>query len=93
MENPVEEDYHTSNHYPGDEGQEAEEQAEGTPVAEDPRVISKEFRELEEDGALGTLVGTYFGARLLKEGVTPMRMGGALLTVAGVIVLAVASQG
>lgn len=39
---------------------------------------------------LGTLVGTYFGARLLKEGVTPMRMGGALLTVAGVIVLAVA---
>ncbi|HVG62346.1 MAG TPA: FHA domain-containing protein [Hyalangium sp.] len=50
MENPVEEDYHTSNHYPGDEGQEAEEQAEGTPVAEDPRVISKEFRELEEEG-------------------------------------------
>lgn len=40
---------------------------------------------------LGTLVGTYFGARLLKEGVTPMRMGGALLTVAGVVVLAVAS--
>jgi drug/metabolite transporter (DMT)-like permease len=39
---------------------------------------------------LGTLVGTYFGARLLKEGVTPMRMGGAVLTVAGVIVLAVA---
>jgi len=40
---------------------------------------------------LGTLVGTYFGARLLKEGVTPMRMGGAVLTVAGVIVLATAS--
>jgi len=40
---------------------------------------------------LGTLVGTYFGARLLKEGVTPIRMGGALLTVAGVVVLAVAS--
>jgi drug/metabolite transporter (DMT)-like permease len=39
---------------------------------------------------LGTLIGTYFGARLLKEGVTPMRMSGALLTVAGVIVLALA---
>jgi pSer/pThr/pTyr-binding forkhead associated (FHA) protein len=52
MENPVEEDYHTSNHYPRGDGaeEEAEEQAEGTPVAEDPRVISKEFRELDEEG-------------------------------------------
>jgi drug/metabolite transporter (DMT)-like permease len=39
---------------------------------------------------LGTLIGTYFGVRLLKEGVTGMRMAGAALTVAGVIVLALA---
>jgi pSer/pThr/pTyr-binding forkhead associated (FHA) protein/tetratricopeptide (TPR) repeat protein len=50
MENPVEEEYHTSNHYPREESQEDEEQAEGTPVAEDPRVISKEFREMDEEG-------------------------------------------
>jgi pSer/pThr/pTyr-binding forkhead associated (FHA) protein/tetratricopeptide (TPR) repeat protein len=50
MENPVEEDYHTSNHYPREEDLDAEEQAEGTPVAEDPRVVSKEFREMEEEG-------------------------------------------
>ncbi len=51
MENPVEEDYHTSNHYPGgqDEGQQGDE-PEGTPVAEDPRAVSKEFRELDEEG-------------------------------------------
>jgi drug/metabolite transporter (DMT)-like permease len=39
---------------------------------------------------LGTLIGTYFGVRLLKEGVTVMRMTGAALTVTGVIVLALA---
>lgn len=52
MENPVEEDYHTSNHYPRGDApdEEGEEQAEGTPVAEDPRVVSKEFRELDEEG-------------------------------------------
>jgi pSer/pThr/pTyr-binding forkhead associated (FHA) protein len=49
MENPVEEEYHTSNHYPAEESQEEEERAEGTPVAEDPRIVSKEFREMEED--------------------------------------------
>jgi pSer/pThr/pTyr-binding forkhead associated (FHA) protein/tetratricopeptide (TPR) repeat protein len=52
MENPVEEDYHTSNHYPAEEGEgeRAEEPPEGTPVADDPRVVSKEFREMDEDG-------------------------------------------
>jgi pSer/pThr/pTyr-binding forkhead associated (FHA) protein/tetratricopeptide (TPR) repeat protein len=49
MENPVEEDYNTSNHYPREENQDEEELAEGTPVAEDPRVISKEFREMDEE--------------------------------------------
>jgi drug/metabolite transporter (DMT)-like permease len=39
---------------------------------------------------LGTLIGTWFGARLLKEGVTPARMTGAALVVGGVIALALA---
>jgi drug/metabolite transporter (DMT)-like permease len=39
---------------------------------------------------LGTLIGTWFGARLLKEGVTPVRMTGAALVVGGVIALALA---
>lgn len=38
---------------------------------------------------LGTLIGTYFGARLLKERVTPIRLTGAVLIVTGVIALAV----
>ena len=42
-----EEEYHTSNHYPA-EGEE-EEPAEGTPVADDPRVVSKELQELDEE--------------------------------------------
>jgi len=37
---------------------------------------------------LATLVGTYFGARLLKEKVTPVRLVGAVLIVSGVIALA-----
>lgn len=37
---------------------------------------------------LATLVGTYFGARLLKEQVTPIRLIGAVLIVTGVIALA-----
>lgn len=37
---------------------------------------------------LATLVGTYFGARLLKEQVTPIRLTGAVLIVSGVIALA-----
>ncbi|MET0533509.1 MAG: DMT family transporter [Steroidobacter sp.] len=37
---------------------------------------------------LATLIGTYFGARLLKERVTPVRLVGALLIVSGVITLA-----
>lgn len=37
---------------------------------------------------LGTLIGTYFGARLLKEQVTPLRLTGALLIVSGVVALA-----
>lgn len=37
---------------------------------------------------LATLVGTYFGARLLKEEVTPIRLTGAILIVSGVIALA-----
>ncbi len=48
MENPVEEDYHTSNHYPGEE---AEAPGEGTPVGEDPRGRSKEFVSLEDEEA------------------------------------------
>lgn len=38
---------------------------------------------------LATLVGTYFGARLLKEKVTSVRMLGAVLIVSGVIALAI----
>lgn len=37
---------------------------------------------------LSTLVGSYFGARLLKERVTPQRVVGAVLIVAGVVSLA-----
>ncbi len=38
---------------------------------------------------LATLIGTYFGARLLKEQVTPIRLTGAVLIVTGVIALAI----
>lgn len=38
---------------------------------------------------LATLVGTYFGARLLKERVTSVRLLGAVLIVSGVIALAI----
>lgn len=38
---------------------------------------------------LATLVGSYFGAKLLKERTTPARIVGAMLIVAGVISLAV----
>jgi drug/metabolite transporter (DMT)-like permease len=38
---------------------------------------------------LATLVGTYFGARLLKEKVTSVRLLGAVLIVSGVIALAI----
>jgi drug/metabolite transporter (DMT)-like permease len=38
---------------------------------------------------LATLVGTYFGARLLKEQVTSVRLIGAVLIVSGVIALAI----
>jgi multidrug transporter EmrE-like cation transporter len=38
---------------------------------------------------LATLVGTYFGARLLKERVTSVRLIGAVLIVSGVIALAI----
>lgn len=37
---------------------------------------------------LATLIGTYFGARLLKEQVTPLRLTGAVLIVSGVVALA-----
>lgn len=37
---------------------------------------------------LATLIGTYFGARLLNERVTPVRLIGAALIVSGVIALA-----
>lgn len=37
---------------------------------------------------LATLIGTYFGARLLKEQVTPVRLTGAVLIVGGVVLLA-----
>jgi drug/metabolite transporter (DMT)-like permease len=43
------------------------------------------------DGVLkgaATLIGTYFGARMLKERVTPVRLIGAALIVSGVIALA-----
>jgi pSer/pThr/pTyr-binding forkhead associated (FHA) protein len=46
MENPSEEEYHTSNHFPAEE---QEDPAEGTPVGEDPRVVSKEMRAMEDD--------------------------------------------
>lgn len=49
MDPPREEEYYTSNHYPA-EGE--EEPGEGTPVADDPRVVSKEFQELDEDGPI-----------------------------------------
>lgn len=39
---------------------------------------------------LATLIGTYFGARLLKERAAPMRIAGAVCIVAGVVSLAVA---
>jgi drug/metabolite transporter (DMT)-like permease len=39
---------------------------------------------------LATLIGTYFGARLLKERAAPLRIAGALSIVAGVVSLAVA---
>jgi pSer/pThr/pTyr-binding forkhead associated (FHA) protein len=45
MENPVEEDYHTANHFSGDE---EDGPGEGTPVGEDPRKVSKEFVSLED---------------------------------------------
>ncbi len=45
MENPVEEDYHTSNHFAGEE---EEGPGEGTPVGDDPRKVSKEFVSLED---------------------------------------------
>jgi pSer/pThr/pTyr-binding forkhead associated (FHA) protein/tetratricopeptide (TPR) repeat protein len=50
MDPPREEEYYTSNHYPA-EGEE-EDPGEGTPVADDPRVVSKEFQELDEDGPI-----------------------------------------
>jgi drug/metabolite transporter (DMT)-like permease len=40
---------------------------------------------------LATLIGTYFGARMLKEKAAPMRLIGATCIVAGVISLAFAS--
>jgi drug/metabolite transporter (DMT)-like permease len=39
---------------------------------------------------LATLIGTYFGARLLKERAAPLRIAGAISIVAGVVSLAVA---
>ncbi len=39
---------------------------------------------------LATLIGTYFGARLLKERAAPMRIAGALCIVVGVVSLALA---
>lgn len=39
---------------------------------------------------LATLIGTYFGARLLKERAAPMRIAGAVCIVAGVVSLAIA---
>lgn len=37
---------------------------------------------------LATLIGTYFGARMLREQVTPVRLTGAVLIVSGVVTLA-----
>jgi len=42
---------------------------------------------------LATLIGTYFGARLLKEKAAPMRLAGAVCIVAGVVSLAFADAG
>jgi drug/metabolite transporter (DMT)-like permease len=42
---------------------------------------------------LATLVGSYFGVRLLKERMTPLRVVGAVLIVAGVISLALTRPG
>jgi drug/metabolite transporter (DMT)-like permease len=42
---------------------------------------------------LATLIGTYFGARLLKERAAPERIFGAACIVAGVISLALADSG
>jgi drug/metabolite transporter (DMT)-like permease len=39
---------------------------------------------------LATLIGTYLGARLLKESAAPMRIAGAVCIVAGVVSLAIA---
>jgi drug/metabolite transporter (DMT)-like permease len=39
---------------------------------------------------LATLIGTYFGARMLKEKAAPMRLAGAACIVAGVVSLAFA---
>ncbi|WP_224369309.1 FHA domain-containing protein [Hyalangium versicolor] len=47
MKDPQEEEYHTSNHFPGEEGE--EDPSEGTPVGDDPRVVSKEMRALEDE--------------------------------------------
>jgi uncharacterized membrane protein len=38
---------------------------------------------------LATLVGSYFGAKLLKERMTPARVLGAVLIVVGVVSLAI----
>jgi drug/metabolite transporter (DMT)-like permease len=42
---------------------------------------------------LATLVGSYFGVRLLKERMTPLRVVGAVLIVVGVISLALTRPG
>jgi len=42
---------------------------------------------------LATLVGSYFGAKLLKERMTPQRLLGASLIVLGVISLAITRPG
>jgi drug/metabolite transporter (DMT)-like permease len=42
---------------------------------------------------LATLIGTYFGARLLKEKAAPARLAGAVCIVAGVVSLAFADAG
>lgn len=48
MRDPQEEEYHTSNHFPG-EGDDEDDPAEGTPVGDDPRIVSKEMRALEDE--------------------------------------------
>jgi drug/metabolite transporter (DMT)-like permease len=42
---------------------------------------------------LATLIGTYFGARMLKERAAPMRLVGASCIVGGVVTLAFADSG